>query len=78
MQYAVDAEKMTKAGVPKALRRAVAATGLALACALSLASCGGGGSSGGNGGNNGPPEEPPPPSTSLIWDNTNWDEVDWQ
>lgn len=69
--------KMTERGVPKASRRAVAATGLALACAFSLVSCGGGGgSSGGNGGN--PPMQPPPSSTSLVWDNTNWDEVDWQ
>ncbi len=24
----------------------------------------------------GPP--PPPPPTDLVWDQANWDEVDWQ
>jgi hypothetical protein len=52
---------------------------LVLGLALSLfagASCGGGG-----GGSNPPepPDQTPPPTTEqMVWDEGNWDEVEWQ
>ena len=41
---------------------------------LILAGCGGGGGSPATA----PPSTLPPPSDTLIWDQGNWDEVEWQ
>jgi hypothetical protein len=52
-------------------RRRLGLTILLPAAALSLAACGGGG-----GGGVEVPEPAPP--TALVWNTTNWDEVNWQ
>jgi hypothetical protein len=49
-----------------ARRTAAALTGVALASALALASCGGGGHSGGSGGGSGP-TSPPPNQSSMVF-----------
>ncbi len=43
---------------------------------LILVGCGGGG--GGGSPTIAPSSNPPPPSDTLIWDQGNWDEVEWQ
>ena len=49
--------------------------GLALSL-FAIASCGGGG---GGGNPPEPPDQAPPPtSEQMVWDEGNWDEVDWQ
>ena len=46
-----------------------------LFASIFIAACGGGGS----GGNDAePPPPPPPPTGDLVWDQGNWDELEWQ
>jgi hypothetical protein len=52
---------------------------LILGLVLSLFACA---SCGGGGGGSNPPEPPdqttPPATGQMVWDEGNWDEVDWQ